>query len=131
MPGLPWWGLILSSKDKRLLTALLDSGERLTQLLAHPGWSDVEAVFRDWYSRYTEQAGRLGQQMEERHGQWVLRESDTPEDDRRRLIACAQAAALRGVLDELRQRAKIRDHFFKRQEQERKVRGTTEVESLV
>ena len=129
--GLPWWGLILHSRDKRILKALLESGDRLRTLMGQPGWEDVEAVVQDWIVRYAHEAGRLGQQMEERQGQMVLRDVDTAEDDRRRLIACAQSAAIRGLRSELQQRSQVGEKFLKRQEDERAVRGTSEVESLV
>lgn len=117
---LPWWGQLLTSQNKRVLQALLESGQRLAALMQHPGWQDAEAVLQDWIARYAEQAGRLGQQVEDQQGRMVLREVDTPEDDRRRLIAAAQAAALRGYFAELKQRASANDLLLARHEQERK-----------
>lgn len=125
---LPWWGLLLHTKDKAVLEALLESGVRIAQTMATPGWRDVEAVVYDWLDRYTEQARTLGQQMEEREGHLVLREEDTPADDRRRLIACAQAAALKGLLAEVKQRAKAHQMIGRR---DAELREAEELNELV
>ena len=118
---LPWWGLLLSSADRKAIAALLASGQRLRELLAQPGWQDVVSVIEDWIDRYATDAGRLGQQVEEQQGRMVLREQDTPQDDRRRLIAGAQAAALKGLLAELQQRAKAESIWDTRQQRARET----------
>ena len=105
-PRLPWWGSLLSSDDQATLRALIESGKRLRAMMGHPGWQDVETVIQGWLDHYTEHAQRLGQVMREEQGRMVLSEVDTPEDDRRRLIAAAQASALKGLLVDLRARAK-------------------------
>ena len=119
---LPWWGQILSTQDKRVLEALIQSGLKMAETVQTPGWADIESVFQDWLERYRDLAGRLGQEMKEQRGQLVLTEDDTTADDRRRLIACAQAAAIRGLLSEIKTRAKAADMIGKRdhatQEQE-------------
>ena len=112
---LPWWGSLLHTQDRVAIQALLESAARIRAVLAQPGWQDIEAIFTDWIARYGEQAIQLGQVMEEDHGRLVLREKDTPEDDRRRLIVAAQAAALKGALAEVRQRAQA-DELLKRRD---------------
>lgn len=111
---LPWWGSLLHSTNKAILEQLIQSGLRISETLSTPGWKDVESVIQDWLDRYSDQAGRLGQKMEEKNGQLVLMEEDTANDDRKRLIACAQAAALRGLLSEIKQRAKAVEMLQKR-----------------
>lgn len=111
---LPWWGLVLHSRDKAALEALIASSDRLHALMLQPGWQDVQAVIQDWLERYRDQAGHLGQRVKDEGGQWVLSEEDTPADDRRRLIACAQAAALSGLRQEIYQRAGVRQILERR-----------------
>lgn len=124
---LPWWGICLHSNDKNALTELVSSSQRLQELMKHPGWKDVESVIYDWLERYTEQARRLGQQMQESEGRLVLREDDTPADDRRRLIACAQASALQGLLSEIRQRSQVESILNKRDFKERVLQESGEL----
>lgn len=118
---LPWWGLVLHSRDQQTLTALIDSAKRLQTTLETPGWQDVEAVINDWIDRYADQASKLGQRLDDSGGRLMLTEEDTPTDDRRRLIACAQAAALRGLLVELKTRVNVDTLLRKRQEQEKAI----------
>lgn len=122
---LPWWGILLHTKDKAKISALLESGERLSVTLQTEGWKDVESVIFDWIERYSVQATQLGQKLEEKNGQLVLLEEDTQADDRRRLIACAQASALKGLLAEIRQRSRAKDLMDKRQSQEDKLKVDT------
>lgn len=111
---LPWWGQILSTQDKQVLQALIQSGLKIADTLQTPGWEDIESVFQDWLERYRDLAGRLGQEIKEQNGQMVLTEDDTTADDRRRLIACSQAAAIRGLLAEIKKRAQATDLIARR-----------------
>lgn len=129
--GLPWWGLGLTTEDVSTIRALQQSATRLTALLQHEGWADVELVMQDWLARYHQVAERLGQTIKpDDHGRVLVSDEDTPQDDRRRLIACAQAAALRGLAAELRQRAQF-THTWARQRERARAQREEASESLV
>ena len=120
-PALPWWGLILSTEDRQVVTALLASAARLRALREQPGWGDVERILTDWITRYQETATTLGQTVESVQGTLRLTETDSAADDRRRLIASAQAAALKGLRQELASRAEAPRLYQRRQQRQQTI----------
>jgi len=124
---LPWWGIGLTTSDASVIRKLLQSSKRLTDLMDSEGWHDVECIVQDWMFRYHEVAESLGQEIkQDETGRVLVSDEDTPQHDRQRLIACAQAAAIKGLMGEIVARAKFSQRLRDRKERDGRTKQPVE-----